>query len=266
MFVRLMSDLHTEFWKLHKRERMLLGVIPVMPEDKETVLCIAGDLGLLHQPTTWLVLLKNLAERFKAVIYVCGNHEFYNNPYFNRVKWFAKEMKLPDNVHMLEDDFVCIDGVAFIGATLWTSFNSRDPLAMMHAATGMTDFEAIKYGSGCRIRPLHTADIFYDSKGFIFGALKTFRDLQIPTVVITHHAPSFMSVSSKYRGDLLNHAFATELGYDIIDIGPQIWLHGHMHDSFDYMLGDTNVICNPYGYNGHALNMKFKRKLRLEVK
>lgn len=69
------------------------------------------------------------------------------------------------------------------------------------------------------------------------------------TVVVTHHAPHPDSVHPRFAGNLLNPAFASDLS---ALMGPaDLWIHGHVHDSFDYQVNGTRVIANPRGY---ALN------------
>ena len=71
-------------------------------------------------------------------------------------------------------------------------------------------------------------------------------------IVVGHHCPSELSVAPQYKGDLLNGAFRSKLD-DFIEARPQIkyWLHGHTHHNFNYWIGETRVVCNPRGYDGH---------------
>lgn len=72
-------------------------------------------------------------------------------------------------------------------------------------------------------------------------------------VVVGHHAPTKASTHPRYKEDtLMNGAYSTDLSELILD-RPQIklWVHGHTHDPFDYMVGSTRVVCNPRGYFGH---------------
>jgi Icc-related predicted phosphoesterase len=72
-------------------------------------------------------------------------------------------------------------------------------------------------------------------------------------VVVGHHAPSKASTHPRYLNDTtMNGAYSSDLSEFILD-RPQIklWVHGHTHDSFDYMIGSTRVVCNPRGYDGH---------------
>lgn len=72
-------------------------------------------------------------------------------------------------------------------------------------------------------------------------------------VVVGHHAPSKASTHSRYVHDTtMNGAYSSDLSEFILD-RPQIklWVHGHTHDPFDYMVGSTRIVCNPRGYFGH---------------
>ena len=73
-------------------------------------------------------------------------------------------------------------------------------------------------------------------------------------VVVTHHTPSFQSMHPMYANDgLMNGGYHSELSEYILD-RPQIklWTHGHTHNSFDYTIGDTRVVCNPRGYESNS--------------
>jgi hypothetical protein len=95
------------------------------------------------------------------------------------------------------------------------------------------------------------------------------RGLDHKIVVVTHHAPSFESVHEKYRtvNDWdYNYGFAS-YNEDVILDYPEIkvWVHGHMHDPFDYTLGETRVICNPRGYIGYEPKARDYRLKYFEV-
>jgi predicted phosphodiesterase len=57
----------------------------------------------------------------------------------------------------------------------------------------------------------------------------------------------------------------TDLSNEIIDRGPDLWVHGHTHNSFDYMLGKTRVIVNPYGYKDVEINPQYNKDLVIEL-
>ena len=263
MLVRPFSDIHAEFWQPHTIPRILEMVIPPLQSDKETVALVAGDIGLAHRQETWLKIISLLAKRFLAVIYVEGNHFFYHNDFFGRIPELKAKLSLPKNVHFLENESVDIAGVLFIGATLWTDFLEKDLFKMQHARKNMNDFVLIKKADGMRLMPEETVDLFQESKRYIFETLAAAGDKK--TVVVTHHGVSPLSIHERFRGDSLNCAFMTDLSSEIIDHGPDLWVHGHTHNSFDYALGRTRVVVNPYGYKDVEVNPQYDKQLVIEL-
>ena len=61
---------------------------------------------------------------------------------------------------------------------------------------------------------------------------------------LSRHGVSPLSIHERFRGDSLSCAFMTDLSNEIIDLGPNLWVHGHTHNSFDYTLGRTRVVVN----------------------
>ena len=263
MLIRPFSDIHVEFWKPNKIERFIGKFVPPLPTDDETVVVIAGDLGLAHKQETWLRVLNSLSKRFQAVVYVEGNHFFYKNDFFSRIHELKGMVTLPGNVYFLENESVEINGVVFIGATLWTDFMGRDFFKMQYARKGMNDFELIKKVDGLRVRPEDTVDQFDVSKKYIFETIKNTGGKK--TVVVTHHGISPQSIHERFKGDSLNCAFMTDLTSEVTEHGPDIWVHGHTHDSFDYMLGRTRVIVNPFGYKDVEENRQYDKELVVEL-
>ena len=270
MKIRIASDLHTEFWPGIVLVDTLSEVLPPLDTDAESVLCLAGDIGLFHRANTWLSILKHLAKRFKAVVFVAGNHEFYHNSYFDQIEMLQKEIKLPDNVHFLENNSIEIEDTVFIGATLWTNMDDWDEMTMRLAHRAMTDYQCMRTGMGHMAQVSDTILKFEESEKYIFDTMVEYMvksDKPWKQVVLTHHMPSYESVNARFKGDNLNAAFATELGNKIYQcMSPNVWIHGHTHDSCDYMIGtDTQVICNPYGYRAQEVNPKYNKELVIDI-
>lgn len=190
---------------------------------------------------------------FKNVIYVAGNHEFYGGKFkdtLNDIRFFLENY---ENVHFLEDETMKIEDVTFIGSTLWTNMNKFDPLTMHSIRDMMSDYRKITNDEKgyTKLRPSHTVERHNKSLGYIKNVVAERHDEKF--VVCTHHAPSFNSVPPEYKGQtLMNGAYCSDLSEFILD-RPQIklWTHGHTHDCWDYMIGDTRVFCNPRGYKGY---------------
>jgi len=108
--------------------------------------------------------------------------------------------------------------------------------------------------------PSDTYDIFVSTRGKILDFLEANPDKKV--VMMTHHAPSFKSKHPRYEdSDRLNHAYYSALDMLIMN-NPQIkvWVHGHTHESHDYQIGETRIICNPRGYSMNGNNDQENRK------
>lgn len=201
--------------------------------------------------------------KYKHVIYVAGNHEHYNNSYDDTHSRLRRE--LPDNVHFLEAESVQIEDVHFFGGTFWTDMNKGDPITISVLKQGMADFSgAIKFGHGVKVEtawgdayytnrftPQYAKGVFHETVEKLKQFVEAHPNDKI--VVVSHHAPSPQSINEYYKNDFhMNGGYHSHLDNFIMD-HPQIktWVHGHMHDAVDYMIGTTRVLSNPRGYKGY---------------
>jgi len=264
MLIRPVSDLHSEFWKYYKTDIILEEIIPPLPKDKETILVIAGDLGLLLN-NGWINILNIISKRFRKVIHISGNHFFYHNDQFNMFRELIKDFNQfkSRNVHFLENRCIVIDKTLFIGANLWTDFNKLNPLKMIEAKNRMNDFRIIRKSDNSILTPEETVVLFKKSKNYIFNKIKCEKDRK--TVVVTHHGISPLSIHNDYKYDSLNSAFVSDLTNEIIENGPILWIHGHVHRSADYIIGNTRIVVNPYGYKDQEENPDYQKNLVIEI-
>ena len=266
MLIRAMSDLHLEFSDGNM-------TIKELDTDKNTVLVLAGDIGLAKKDFTYMDFLTEMSERFQDVLIVLGNHEHYKGSFSTTYGRMSDAIAYLANVYILEKEHIVIEDTAFIGATLWTNMNNYDILCMEQARLTMNDYRTIRHGTNVepwkrRLAPIDTVEDHVNSRHYIFEEVKKQKKAGNKVVVISHHAPSYMSVPEEFRGDTINGAYVSELSEDILDFKPNVWIHGHTHNSFDYHIGDTNVICNPRGYHtesGQYLNKEFKEELLLNL-
>jgi predicted phosphohydrolase len=209
----------------------------------------------------------SVVPKYKKVFMVMGNHEHYHGKF-----WKTKtelESMLPSNVSLLENGCEEYEGVVFIGATLWTDMNKSDPLTLASMATYMNDYRLItyhypQYNAYHKMRPIDTVKMHYESRRYIETKVKEHADK--PVVVVTHMGPTFMSINEKYKHEpVSNGAYVSDLSNLILDnTNIKTWIHGHVHDPVDYMVGDTRVLCNPRGYlpweggNGFDTNRSFE--------
>lgn len=246
MKIQLLSDLHIEFWP-----KSLIDVEFDRFQTDADVLVLAGDINVGR--TNTLDTLKRFSARYPKVIYIRGNHEEYGQRYNDFREGIKFADKLPSNVYFLDPGVVHIDGVTFIGAPLWTDF-CGDPLAEQMAAYGINDFGRV-HG----LKTHHYAEENQKQKMFIKDAYDKYVGRK---VIVTHFLPAMECVDPKYTQDpgsiALNKYFANNMGNYIDTLSNTTWMFGHTHESVDMTIGDTRLLCNPYGYFGNELNHNFK--------
>ena len=267
MKIKIVSDLHLEFSDLLLDNNqgadvlILSGDIMVAqdlhdhPEPANTAdqQAIADGTGLGKRQMAaqrYRDFLKRCSFQFPHVIYIAGNHEFYNGKFYAGLDYLRAECAKYSNVYFLEDKTKVIDDVVFVGATLWTDMNKGDPLTQTVAQDSMNDFRVIRNDRKeyAKLRSRDVIDRHIQSKQYIQLVLDNHKD--DVCVVVGHHSPSYQSVHPMYASDLhLNGAYHSDLSELILD-RPQIklWTHGHTHHAFDYQIGDTRIVCNPRGY------------------
>jgi Icc-related predicted phosphoesterase len=274
----ILSDLHLEFYPLELPGGDLLILAGDVCEIKNIKLDDI-DLNKLDKSGND-VRRKNIAKfflreipKYEKVLYVLGNHEHYGGK-LNESKDLL-EQKLRNgninNVQVLENESVEIDGILFIGSTLWTDCNKGDPLTIYNLRGGLNDYRYITYhyadaNAYNKLRPGVTYRIHMISKEYIAQTLKA--NVDKPAVVITHHAPSHMSIAPEFAGEYhMNGGFASDLSNMMLDNSNiKCWLHGHTHTFFDYKIGDVRVICNPRGYFGHEkISMEFDANFSVDI-
>lgn len=262
MKINVISDLHLEFEDLTlpggdvliisgdacearklKRDQYQPAGVTMLPHEKSNL-----------RPDRWYRFFEEECAKYRETVYVMGNHEHYGFKYHKTYEHLLTN--LPDHVTLLENQTHDIDGVTFVGATLWTDMNREDPLTMYHMTSMMSDYKQITMFNEVksvyhRLQPEKTVADFYRSRDYIQHVVES--DATRKYVVVTHHAPSRSSTHPRYQQDtLMNGAYSSDLSEFILE-HPQIrlWTHGHTHDPFDYMIGSTRVVCNPRGYAGY---------------
>ena len=235
MRLAIASDLHLEF-----------GGVALTNTGAADVLVLAGDICVVRQlPLAWFF---DVCESFRKVLYVPGNHEYYGSDIDLMLNRLRFDLSCFSNLHILANETVEIGEVTFAGSTLWTSIDNSNPLAMWDVRQGMSDFSQIHEGT--MVGKIHNHPPYITPQRWCKEHEKAVQFLQEQKadVVITHFSPSYQSCSEEYLGSRLNPGFHTELQDLIINLSPFLWIHGHTHDRFDYMVEKTRVICNPRGY------------------
>lgn len=203
----------------------------------------------LKYKMAYLDFFKMCADSYAHVLYVLGNHEHYHGR-FTETASILKE-NLSDYCKVLDNESVEIDGVKFVGSTLWTDMNKQNPLTESHLRNIMNDYRVIqmcKSGVYRKLSPLDTLYEHSEAVRFIDNETKNHDNC----VVLTHHGPTLKSVGPKFKNDYHgNGGYVSDL-FDFIYDRPQIklWTHGHVHNNAKYTVNQTTVACNPGAYPG----------------
>ena len=257
MKLQILSDLHIDVLPI-KKISIVRGVDAVV---------VAGDTceGVLKA----FEHIRRIVPIEVPVVMVLGNHEYYRHFIPNELA-IARAHAPALNIHLLENATVTIGGdkgVQFVGATLWTNYEAfgeaRKAAVMSACAAGMNDHRLIGWQKQPwqRFRPREAAIMHHQSANYIEQML-----MNSPAdrcVVITHHAVHWNSIDPKYASDPLTGAFVSDMSKLIETYQPALWIHGHVHKSSDYRVGDTRIVCNPHGYGTE--NPEFDGALVLDV-
>lgn len=243
----MFSDLH-----LRGAGASFNRIFPSIPD--ADVCVVAGDL-IAGDPAAGVEWLDEHIGRHMPVVMVHGNHEFYNREAsMERLRTLAGRaaVRTQGRVSVLDDMSLTIDGVRFIGSTMWYDLEifGTDPVSMAQAARGaasLNDRNKIRRddASTARWEPADARRAHRQSRAWLEQELEAST---LPTVVVTHHAPHPSSIALQYTNDWATAGFVSALSDVIERHQPLAWLHGHTHNSFDYAVGSTRIVCNPHGY------------------
>ena len=249
MKIQIASDLHLEFL-----EKQFPDYRVIESADAD-VLVIAGD---IHHSTRAIAAF---ADWPVPVIYVHGNHEAYHEQYFDLIEKMRVASK-GSQVHYLERDEYVLNGVRFLGCCLWTDYrldSANFRKAMNEAEISLNDHRLIRTQQG-RFTARDALEIHRRSRDWLETKLDEYFDG--PTVVVTHHGPHPNSLHPRYAGTPLNAAFVSDLTPLLQK--SDLWIHGHVHDSFDYEVSGARVIANPRGYAVNRLAAQSIEQLKWE--
>ena len=278
MLIDYASDIHFEHGGI--TELMFHPEKGWKPNPGSEVLVLAGDITeieLLCGKSTRSVFVQESFQKwssqYKHVIWVFGNHEYYRETINYAIPHARKKLEVLGckNVTILNNRVLEIDNVAFFGGTAWTNFNNFNPVDMVHASSGLNDYNFIKVydtqygGNEKRKLSVHDVELLHRAWKRSFDDFLNFQTNKTK-VLITHHAPSFMSVQEHYKSHHLNGSFASEYGDSLSYSDIKLAIHGHIHFGVsEYKLGDCLVVSNTRGYFGAEAGSANFRPKQIEV-
>jgi hypothetical protein len=234
------------------------------PTDADVVV-LAGDLARPPAAIAWA------AQYDRPTLFVAGNHEFYGSDLATTIAQL-RALAHGTSVQVLERNVWLHEGVRFLGCTLWSdhrlyaSTQERDE-SWPQVRELVRDFTRIRVAPDFddKLTPAVVQGLFDLSVAWLDEQFAQPHDG--PTVVVTHFAPARGSIAARFAGSPLNACFVSDLEARIRAWQPELWLHGHVHDSFDYRIGATRIVANPRGYapKGVIENASFDPELVIEI-
>lgn len=259
MKIALASDLHMEFrrdFPLHRFQ---------FPGDSD-VIVLAGDLSV----GPWAVdTVRGIADAnsHATVLWVAGNHEFYRTNIDDQIGAYRKAFANDPRVHFLENDRVELDGITFLGCTLWTDFSilgeSEQAAAMDSVRHMLNDFILIGTAEGETYSPEAACERFQESHAFLERELQSADPAK--TVVITHFCPGRETHNRKFPLNLTAAYFQANVVPLIDAFAPALWIYGHNHFNDDLTIGNTRVVSNQLGYPGEDCGEVFDLSKQVEI-
>ena len=231
MKIQIASDLHLEFWDGTNANQ-------VKKVDRD-LLILAGDISV---GTGAKAFIKEHL-KISPVVYVPGNHEYYDWMMRDELDaWWRNQAakKLPD-LHYLQMDEVVLDGVRIKGATWYSDFWGE---GSEYAQQGIADF---KY-------PYNQPGIWDTDKHLDahVQATEWLKQGERADVIVTHFPPTKEAIAKIYMSpnpaSIFNSYFINDKEDLVRELNPKLWISGHTHTPFDYMVGNCRCVGNPRGY------------------
>jgi Icc-related predicted phosphoesterase len=227
MRLQIMSDLHLE---MHADGGA--GFIRALDPTGVDVLVLAGDIMMAGRYDDLERVFKPLAQKYRHILYVPGNHEYYRSSPQEVSRNLARLSREIREVVVPNNGPVTIAGQRFFAGTMWFQ---PDPAGDENKSF-MNDFFLIQ-----GFEPW-----VYEQNVAFEKALAT--EVEASDVVVTHHLPAPGSIPARFVGSAINAFFLSDMTAYLRDIQPKLWIHGHSHDRCDYLIAKTRVVANPLGY------------------
>lgn len=248
MKIYFTSDLHADI-----NENSYQNTI--IPSDSKTsAFVLAGDVNTHLQGMHAINLFRKACEyystHFKYVIAVLGNHDYYGSDIKNI---FIKKIK---NVFLLDKtSYLELEDCLIYGDTFWSGLGDmmNNCVSKYILQTGNRDFQNIRNGSDVFANKIFLKYMTPDDMIQLhhLAVYNLFEFMKIPhqkKIVVTHFSPSMKGVAPEFKNSLFNEYFHGDMDFYIQRSDIRYWIHGHTHNSLDYYIGMTNIVCNPMGY------------------
>lgn len=254
MKIRVLSDLHLEN-----------DEPDTIPHAQADLVVLAGD---IHNHALGLRWAAETFDPQVPVVYVPGNHEYYDGEFGALETAMRDAASTLDNVHFL-NNAVLTDPAGrwrVLGTTLWADFAlfGADDAARANAIAAaervMLDFRGLIQVSWPASTGAAARDFTPQDSLALHAHARTWLESELAkpfagkTIVVTHHAPHRQSLAARYADDPVSAGFVSDLDA-LVRTPVALWVHGHTHTCFDYTTHGTRVVCNPRGYRSRRTGL-----------
>jgi Icc-related predicted phosphoesterase len=258
MKIAIYSDLHLEHRGYNKKW------LEDLKEPNIDLAVFAGDIMTWDSVPRCRDVLDVMSGFGRKVLYVPGNHEFYGNSFltgYETIRYAASTCR-SRNVKVVTTPYLKYRyrNINIACGTMW--YPSLPISTFGEPSTGIftdrgravrwSDFVAIGNSSNSDV----ASDIYRHNTEFTKGLKK--EEPGGIDMVVTHMLPSEASTPIRFKDSLCNAFFVSAQDSEISRLKPQLWVHGHAHDTKDYFLGKTRVIANPCGYPGEYEESRYR--------
>jgi predicted phosphohydrolase len=218
MKIQIASDLHLDQLNSSYDYKKL-----IYPESD--ILILAGDICHIENLNKYTNFFNYLNDNFHYIIYIPGNHEFYNKKSLKIIEMttmitdFLKNYK---NFIYLNNRSIIIEDILFTGSCLWCS-PTVDPPSWFNIDLSKEDicemnFESIKYLNE-------------------ISSLKHQKH-----IIITHYPPIKLDLNFHSTKYFYKEYYVNKNLY--LDYSPLYWIYGHTHSNFNKKIDNTTYISN----------------------
>jgi hypothetical protein len=188
------------------------------------ILVVAGDVCPADHPL-YEPFLRWCSRGWRHVLVIAGNHEYFCTVIPRNMDAIDKEIEricapLPNVIFLQGSRSVVLEGVRFVGTTLWSDVNP----AIWDEIGEKGDYTST-YVDGRKRTPADTVALHRRHKAELAAAIQRYRE---PLVVVTHHLPSRTLVSPEYRGTPTESCYVSDCD-ELFRAPVKLWICGHAH-------------------------------------
>lgn len=258
MRIDYISDLHTDFWIKEvdtnrlKFQKQLNNFINILSPKEGDVLILAGDQG--HYNAQDKEVLLKLKSYYKNILIVPGNHDMYllssstkkrfrkdSITRLNDMKVFCEEQ---DGLYYMDGQVITINGTTFSGLGMWHDWSYGinndygDEKMLRELWNNMMNDSNHIYNKGRKFDPYE----------YFLSMREKLSKIPHVDVMISHYGPVVPPNIEDYFKDVMSTFYYFDGLEELRRITPSLWIHGHVHSTYDNKISNTRVVTNPLGY------------------